>query len=76
MADRQAGRGDAHGRVDGHGVGAAGRGPDVSVAVTVKVKVPAAVGVPESTPAAAQGQPVGRVPVVARTSEPRCRRWR
>ena len=35
-----------------------------SVAVTVKVEVPAAVGVPEITPAVDSDNPAGRLPVV------------
>ena len=39
--------------------------PNESVAVTVKVKLPAAVGVPDSTPVLLSVRPVGSVPLVA-----------
>ena len=38
----------------------------MSVAFTVKVKLPAAVGVPDSTPALLSVRPVGRVPVTVK----------
>ena len=41
--------------------------PKIFVAVTVKVKLPAAVGVPESTPAALTVSPGGKVPAVCAT---------